>query len=1026
MSATGPWDGTAPVRRGRTARRLTTWVLAASFLVFAVGSVLAWSRYDAQRTTAVNEAVSEAADGARITGRIVADRISTLQAIAATPVIRQQEPASMLEYFNRLQREVEGLENGVAFIDAQSRAVVESGFPLTTPPVDVSERRHIRQALATGSPQVSAAFAALRTPGPGRPIVVVVVPTFDPAGRVIGALASPVSLDTPVATLEVLRRLPDIVVLDSQGNVIVRGREPIAGIEQPANADLLERIRQAPSGVQRRGVGLHGAGGRLVAWTAEPESGWTVAVDRSYAAALGEARPILVLSLVALALLGLAGTGLAVVVGRRLDREDRRVAEQAALVTDVATRLAASATVSDIADVVTEGARRAAGAQHAILAIPRSDGFELRPWTPDPDLDPMPDDLAWPGPATARDGRPRYFRRAEEAIAAFPNVRALHDRHGIEASAVVAVPMQGRSGFLAVYCSAEYAFDPGEREVLVSLGVLAGQALERARHLEVARHERDRLALLSDLTRRIAAARAAHEVGEAAIDTAGLLGATSMIVAVREASHLRRVAQRGAPAVPETAGGRAARLPLAQAVLAGQPVFVSDLNDLGASPERDALLADWRLGALRSLALLPLPGQDSPLGLFAVGFDEARTLAVDEQAFLMAVASACGPALERALRHEHEHRIAEELQRGLLPDAIATVEGLTISADYRPASDDLLVGGDWYDALPRADGTVLLAIGDVTGHGQTAAVTMGRLRTLLLANRQLPPGELLMLLDRFATDTGAMATAQLVVVDPVTGAATFANAGHPPAAVVDEAGARLVPVVPGRPLGLASDGFVTEQMTLSPGAVLALYTDGLVERRGEVIDEGLHRILATLDRLVTSVPAGQLASRLSTALDDHTRGDDLAVLVAVASAVPARLELRLPARTASIRRGRLALERWLVARGLSEHQRFDLLLVASEALANAARHAYRGATDGVVDLVVQGDGGQVVVTVRDQGTWLDREEPGDGRGLELMRALSDTEVHRSAHGTTLVLRWPPAGVVGPVDEPEGDRRPATL
>ena len=231
-----------------------------------------------------------------------------------------------------------------------------------------------------------------------------------------------------------------------------------------------------------------------------------------------------------------------------------------------------------------------------------------------------------------------------------------------------------------------------------------------------------------------------------------------------------------------------------------------------------------------------------------------------------------------ALLLDRERAIAETLQRALLPERLPEVEGVRLAAHFEPATGH--VGGDWYDAVELAAVELALAIGDVAGKGIPAAALMGELRGGLRAGVLAggEPQETLRVLDRMTVHAGHMATAALVLLDPATGALRHSSAGHLPPAVVAEGGAvRFLTAGASTPL-LAYDptaGFGSDR--LGPGERLILYTDGLVERRREPIDESLRRFAAA------AAGAGELdglAAHLLAALQPPQDGlrDDIAIL----------------------------------------------------------------------------------------------------------------------------------------------------
>ncbi|MFC5803093.1 ATP-binding SpoIIE family protein phosphatase [Streptomyces formicae] len=241
-------------------------------------------------------------------------------------------------------------------------------------------------------------------------------------------------------------------------------------------------------------------------------------------------------------------------------------------------------------------------------------------------------------------------------------------------------------------------------------------------------------------------------------------------------------------------------------------------------------------------------------------------------------------AAERLRASERRHReTAVTLQRSLLPQELEQPDDLRIAAEYRPGGTDAAVGGDWYDVITLGAGRTALVIGDVMGRGVRAAAVMGQLRTAVraYARLDLPPHEVLQLLDGLAAeiDASQIATCVYAVHDPNEGRLVYASAGHLPILVRDADGTVHRAEEPtGPPLGTGGWIHTSGTIPLQPGSTAVLYTDGLIERRGEDIDEGvaaLERALAgatgtpqvVCDRLIRSLGV--------TAEHD----DDVAVLV---------------------------------------------------------------------------------------------------------------------------------------------------
>ncbi|MEU5899988.1 MULTISPECIES: SpoIIE family protein phosphatase [Streptomyces] len=241
-------------------------------------------------------------------------------------------------------------------------------------------------------------------------------------------------------------------------------------------------------------------------------------------------------------------------------------------------------------------------------------------------------------------------------------------------------------------------------------------------------------------------------------------------------------------------------------------------------------------------------------------------------------------AAERLRTSERAQReTAVTLQKSLLPQELEQPDDLRIAATYQPGGTEAAVGGDWYDVITLGGGRTALVIGDVMGRGVRAAAVMGQLRTAVraYARLDLPPHEVLQLLDGLATeiDPSQIATCVYAVHDPNEGSLVYASAGHLPILVRDEHGTIHRAEEPtGPPLGTGGWLHTSGSVPLGPGSTAVLYTDGLVERRSEDIDEGL----ASLERALAGATGTPqvVCDRLIRALGvtaDHD--DDVAVLV---------------------------------------------------------------------------------------------------------------------------------------------------
>ncbi|MCQ4041089.1 PP2C family protein-serine/threonine phosphatase [Streptantibioticus rubrisoli] len=287
------------------------------------------------------------------------------------------------------------------------------------------------------------------------------------------------------------------------------------------------------------------------------------------------------------------------------------------------------------------------------------------------------------------------------------------------------------------------------------------------------------------------------------------------------------------------------------------------------------------------LLCLPLTARRSTLGVLTLTAPGDR-FDRDNTVMLIELARRAGIAIDHALRYEHNRDIAETLQRTLLTELPVTA-GLQLAARYLPATHGLNIGGDWYDAFAQPDGSLIAVIGDVTGHGLHAAVMMGQLRNALRAYAVDgdSPGRLLTRLHHFLhhLEPDLCATAAIARFRPGDPTVTWAAAGHPPPVVrTCEGRVRVLDAKPGAMLGIPlGQGIKDHTVELPPGSTLALYTDGLVERRRQGIDPGIARLGAVLAGLGSAELArdldGAAEAVLGRMLHDCDREDDVCLLL---------------------------------------------------------------------------------------------------------------------------------------------------
>ncbi|CAM5291791.1 SpoIIE family protein phosphatase [Streptomyces chartreusis] len=454
-------------------------------------------------------------------------------------------------------------------------------------------------------------------------------------------------------------------------------------------------------------------------------------------------------------------------------------------------------------------------------------------------------------------------------------------------------------------------------------------------------------------------------------------------------------------------------------------------------------------GLVQSTLAVPMVAHDTVVGLAQFARtkgsepfgDRDRDLAVE----LAARAAVC---IDNARLYRREHERALILQRSLLPPGDPVASGLDIACRYLPgdSSSDRPseVGGDWFDVIELPGHRTALVVGDVMGRGLRAAVAMGELRSAVrtLALLDLEPAEVLSALDEIARGLGApggvqqatraarrpreadlsevyLATCVYAVYDSVTRRCTFANAGHlPPVLVEPGEAALMLDVPPGMPLGVGGEPFEEVEVELPEGALLALYTDGLVESRDHPLDEGLQAFVGALTD--PSQPLEDVCDHVLNTLDTHHGEDDIALLMARVQGLPADSvgDWTLPREPRSVGRAREYARGRLLSWDLEPLVDTTELLV-SELVTNALRYG-----EGEIRLRLLLDR-TLVCEVWDSGLVQPRRRRArdtdeGGRGLQLVGLLSAAwGSRRTPRGKTVWFELPlPDGEHGLTDPAE--------
>ncbi|WP_181795509.1 SpoIIE family protein phosphatase, partial [Streptomyces sp. WELS2] len=283
-------------------------------------------------------------------------------------------------------------------------------------------------------------------------------------------------------------------------------------------------------------------------------------------------------------------------------------------------------------------------------------------------------------------------------------------------------------------------------------------------------------------------------------------------------------------------------------------------------------------------AYLPLIASGRPVGTCVLAYAEPHVFPADERAVLTSLGGLIAQALERARLYDAKHSLAHGLQQALLPHSLAPLPGIEAAARYLPATHGMEIGGDFYD-LVLARPLAAAVIGDVQGHNVTAAGLMGQIRTGVRAYTTVgqAPHEVISSTNRLLIDLGAelFASCLYLRLDPAHGRAVMARAGHPPPLLRRPDGkVRVLDLAGGPLLGIdASAVYPTTEVSLAPGSVLVLYTDGLVESPGVDIEDAL----ADLGGLLADVgdqPLESLADEvIRHSVAARERADDVAVLL---------------------------------------------------------------------------------------------------------------------------------------------------
>lgn len=655
-----------------------------------------------------------------------------------------------------------------------------------------------------------------------------------------------------------------------------------------------------------------------------------------------------------------------------------RTAERLARLQVVTARLSAAAGERDVAAVVCDHGAAGLGASSGALMLLRGDGarFEMiqqagYPANVAEDFGTFPDDAPLPACDAVRTRSMVLLNDEHERDRRYPSLAGLPSLHQAHAD----VPLMCGDialGAISFAFREARAFDDDDRRFLLAIASQAAQAIERARLHVTERDLGHRQELLAEVSGIVATAL---DPADALSDVARLL--TERFVAA-----------------------------CAIEVVDGPAVSIGTVES-----ERASTIS------------IPLRARRNELGVMVLTRENDGFAAPD-----LALATELADRLAMALDNARAHRIrseqAQTLQASLLPPRLPDIPGLTLDSRYQPIGDGSLVGGDFYDVFPLADGRWGLMIGDVCGQGVTAASLTSLVRFTARAAARLwsSPAEVLRFTNSALADHDLgerFCTVLLVMIEPHVGGAraVVASGGHH-LPLLHRPGEQVRSVGrTGTALGLLDHATVDDAtIDLLPGDTLVLFTDGVIEARqpdGDHVPDGFLEDLVAANAGGGSAAVGEAVERAVLELGGGRARDDMAVVVvgvgdpAPSMVTDGALEHRFPADAASVPAARVALRDWLTARHLVPARAHDLLIAITELVTNAVRSALHA-----VEVRAWTTSDAVWVEVIDDGAGFDPSIPHDvreldplaerGRGLFMVASLADECTIESGPTGTIV------------------------
>jgi PAS domain S-box-containing protein len=683
--------------------------------------------------------------------------------------------------------------------------------------------------------------------------------------------------------------------------------------------------------------------------------------------------------------------------------------------------LTGAITVDEVSEAILHEAIAAMHADAGFLAVPSPDGTALdivavrgrqptdRPFAPS-----FPLDAETSICAAFRSGEAVWVPTREEWERRYPFGLGVTKPW---ARSILAVPMRleedRKLGAIGLLFKTEGRLSRDERRLARAFADQGALAFERARLFEAERSARDATERLQSFAASLAAVASPREVLAILVGDGGdIVGAGLAWAAIVDAGaqELDAVIARGygdEVIAPFQRLSLDTSMPACDAVRGARELWFDTLDDFRrAYPAFDGPEV-VQGGGFGCVPMLDAAG--TVIGVVSFQFGTRDRLDTRRRGHVRAIVGLAAQSLERSRLYELERRVAGTLQESLLPSALPHDPRIAVAARYRPGTQELDVGGDWYDVIAIDDDRAGLAVGDVVGHGIEAASAMGQLRSALrgLAVGSDGPTSVVQGLDRIARTTApaTLATIAYAEVDLACGELRYVCAGHPPPALLVDGQARLLEAGRTTPLAALPEpaAFEEGREAFGPGAMLVLYSDGLIERRGEPLDVGMGRLIAQLAGSEARDPEELADAVLGGLTGEVPQDDDVAILCVHASPTIGPFASSIAADPRSLAGLREELRAWLVDAAVPDDVRDDVVLAVNEGCANAVEHGSLPAPDAPIAVRLRREGRAIHIEIADAGVW--REEGADldrGRGLTIMRAVMDVvELTPSPTGTVV-------------------------